>query len=300
MYGASTTQLFRNVSQTLTFKAGDEIIVSALDHEANIASWLDLAKRQNLKLIIWKPEGQNNSPKLTVQSLKPLLSDKTRLIAFTHCSNILGTIHDVKSIAAAAHEYSNVLVCVDGVAYAPHRQIDVKDLGIDFYCFSWYKVFGPHLAMLYASPKAQEQMTSLGHYFNPAASLADKVGLAAGSYELIASIPVLVDYLLEDDWEASVTQESELQSLLLDYLTKRDDVIIYGETNPDATLRVPTISFRVSGWGSRQLVEAVEAKTNLAFRWGSFYSQRLLKDVLELDPVDGVVRISLAHYNTRE
>jgi selenocysteine lyase/cysteine desulfurase len=288
------------VSQTLTFKAGDEIIVSALDHEANIASWLDLAKRQNLKLIIWKPEGQNNSPKLTVQSLKPLLSDKTRLIALTHCSNILGTIHDVKSIAAAAHEYSNVLVCVDGVAYAPHRQIDVKDLGIDFYCFSWYKVFGPHLAMLYASPKAQEQMSSLGHYFNPTASLADKVGLAAGSYELIASIPVLVDYLLEDDWEASVAQESELQTLLLDYLTKRDDVIIYGETNPDATLRVPTISFRVTGWGSRQLVEAVEAKTNLAFRWGSFYSQRLLKDVLELDPIDGVVRISLAHYNTRE
>ncbi|KAI9148673.1 Aminotransferase-like protein FGM3 [Paramyrothecium foliicola] len=201
VFGASTTQLFRNVSQTLNFNPGDEIIVSALDHEANIASWADLAKRQQVNLKIWKPEGQGTNPKLTVESLRPLLSDKTRLLAFTHCSNILGTIHDVKAIAAAAHEFPNVLVAIDGVAFAPHRQIDVKDLGVDIYCFSWYKVFGPHLAMLYASRTAQEQMRPLGHYFNPTASIADKIGFAAYSYELVASIPVLVNYLLDEGWE---------------------------------------------------------------------------------------------------
>jgi cysteine desulfurase family protein (TIGR01976 family) len=302
VYGSATTQLYRNVSQTLSFDAGDEIVVSALDHEANIASWLELAKRQQLNVKIWTPNGpKSNSPRLTPENLKPLLSSRTRLVALTHCSNILGTIHDVKAIAAAAHEHSpDVLVCVDGVAYAPHRKIDVKDLGVDFYCFSWYKVFGPHVAMLYASRGAQSRMRSLGHYFNPSASLADKIGLAGGSYELIASMPVLVEHLLQEGWEGPVAQEGQLQAQLLKYLTGREDVTVYGETSPDTAVRVPTISFTVENWGSRELVEAIEAKTNLAFRWGSFYSQRLIKDVLSMDPLDGVVRVSMAHYNTRE
>ncbi|KAJ4255978.1 hypothetical protein NW762_009052 [Fusarium torreyae] len=297
VFGASTTQLFRNLSQTLNFAPGDEIVVSALDHEANVASWINLAERQQLTLKWWKPE-QSSNPKLTVENLEGLLSDRTRLVMFTHCSNILGTIHDVKAITAAAHKYPNILVGVDGVAYAPHRPIDVQELGVDFYSFSWYKVFGPHIAMLYAGKKAQQQMRPLGHFFNATASLSDKIGFAAGSYELIASIPVVVDHLQQEGWQTSVAQESSLQSLLLEYLTKRNDVTIYGETTPDTKVRVPTISFKVRGWASRELVEAVEKKTNLAFRWGSFYSNRLIQETLGLDPADGVVRISPVHYNT--
>jgi selenocysteine lyase/cysteine desulfurase len=299
VFGASTTQLLRNLSMTLKFEAGDEIVVSALDHEANIASWVELAHHQHLTLKLWKPDGQDTSPNLTAENLKPLLSNKTRLVVLTHVSNILGTIHDVKGIAAAAHDFPNVLVGVDGVAYAPHRPIDVQEFEVDFYCFSWYKVFGPHIAMLYASRTMQRQMRSLGHYFNPSASLADKIGLAAGSYELIASIPVVVNHLLHEGWEASVAHESQLQHHLLGYLLKREDVTIFGEKSADPRVRVPTVSFKVLGWSSQQVVETVEAKTDIAFRWGSFYSQRLTKEILGLDPADGVIRISMAHYNTR-
>ncbi|KAF5635764.1 selenocysteine lyase [Fusarium sp. NRRL 52700] len=300
VYGASSTQLLRNLALGLTFAHGDEIIVSTLDHEANIAPWLDLAERQGLNIKWWTPEGQGNNPKLTVESLKPLLTDRTRFLALTHCTNLLGSIHDVKAIAAAAHEYPNVLVCVDGVAFAPHRPIDVRDLGIDFYCLSWYKVFGPHIAMLYGSRDAQKQLHPLGHYFNPAESLSDKAGFSAGSYELIASISVVVDHLLAESWDKSIQQEMEIQKLLLDYLHKRDDATIYGEPSSDPSKRLPIVSFTIDGWNSRSVVAAIEANSNLGLKHGHFYSHRLVKEVLDLDTTDGVVRVSMAHYNTLE
>lgn len=290
--------MLRNLALGLTFAQGDEIIVSTLDHEANIAPWLDLAERQGLNIKWWTPEGQDNNPKLTVESLKPLLSDRTRFLALTHCTNLLGSIHDVKAIASAAHEYPNVLVCVDGVAYAPHRPIDVQDLGVDFYCLSWYKVFGPHIAMLYGSREAQKQLRPLGHYFNPAESLSDKAGFSAGSYELIASISVVVDHLLAESWDKSIQQETEIQKLLLDYLTERDDATIYGEPSSDPNQRLPIVSFTIDGWNSRSVVAAIEANSNLGLKHGHFYSHRLVKDVLDLDTTDGVVRVSMAHYNT--
>ncbi|KAF5624635.1 selenocysteine lyase [Fusarium tjaetaba] len=300
VYGASSTQLLRNLALGLTFAQGDEIIVSTLDHEANIAPWLDLAERQGLNIKWWTPEGQGNNPKLTVESLKPLLSDRTRFLALTHCTNLLGSIHDVKAIAAAAHEYPDVFVCVDGVAYAPHRPIDVNDLGVDFYCLSWYKVFGPHIAMLYGSREAQKQLRPLGHYFNPADSLSDKAGFSAGSYELIASISVVVEHLLAESWDNSIAQETEIQKLLLDYLTERDDANIYGEPDSDPSKRLPIVSFTINGWNSRSVVAAIEANSNLGLKHGHFYSHRLVKQVLDLDTTDGVVRVSMAHYNTRE
>lgn len=140
--GSSTTQLFRNLSFALQFDEGDEIVVSQIDHEANIAPWVDLAERQKLVLKWWTPAQRcRASPRLEAKDLDALLSDRTKLITLTHASNILGTIHDVKAISTAAHmRCPNALVCVDAVAYAPHRPIDVKHLGADIYAFSWYKV----------------------------------------------------------------------------------------------------------------------------------------------------------------
>jgi selenocysteine lyase/cysteine desulfurase len=137
--GSSTTQLFRNLSYALEFPAGSELILSKIDHEANIASWVDLATRRNLIIKWWLPKTKENQ-KLEASDLKELLSDKTVLVTCTHASNILGTIHDIKAIAEAVHTVPGAFLCVDAVAYAPHRPIDVKDLGVDFYCFSWYKV----------------------------------------------------------------------------------------------------------------------------------------------------------------
>jgi selenocysteine lyase/cysteine desulfurase len=137
--GSSTTQLFRNLSFALRFNRGDEIIISQIDHETNIDPWTDMAELQGLTVKWWKPKDHRRA-KLEVDDLKDLLSSRTRFVACTHASNVLGTIHDIKAIAEAVHTVPGALMCVDGVAYAPHRPIDVRDLGVDFYAFSWYKV----------------------------------------------------------------------------------------------------------------------------------------------------------------
>lgn len=139
VFGASTTQLFRNLSISIKWSPGDELIVSKLDHEANIASWVFTAERLGLKLKWWTVPPQTN-PQLKAEQLQNLLTPKTRLVACTHCSNILGTIHDIKAIADVVHTVPGAMIAVDGTAYMPHRRVDVKQLGVDFYCFSWYKV----------------------------------------------------------------------------------------------------------------------------------------------------------------
>lgn len=135
--GASTTQLFMNLAGALKLNEGDEIILSKMEHETNVKPWLAMAGRLKLTIKWWVSE--KPALKLTPENLKPLLSEKTKFVACTHVSNILGTIHDVKAIADAVHEVG-ALLCVDGVSYAPHRQVDVKAFGVDFYAFSWYKV----------------------------------------------------------------------------------------------------------------------------------------------------------------
>jgi selenocysteine lyase/cysteine desulfurase len=139
--GASTTQLFMNLAYSLQFHEGDEIILSKMEHETNVKPWLFMAER--LKLTIkWWGSSKSDGLKLTSENLKPLLSDKTKFVACTHVSNVLGTIHDVKTIADTVHQMG-ALFCVDGVSFAPHRQVDVKAFGVDFYAFSWYKVHSP-------------------------------------------------------------------------------------------------------------------------------------------------------------
>lgn len=299
-FGASTTQLFRNLSWTLNFQPGDEIVVSWIDHEANIAPWVDLAQRQNLVLKWWKP-APSADPRLTAAHLGELLTPKTKLVTCTHASNVLGTITDIAAISEAAHKVG-ALVCVDGVAYAPHRAIDVKELGVDFYCFSWYKVYGPHIAMLYGSWAAQTQMKSLGHFFNPHVSLVDKLGLAGASYELLQAVPAVVNYLNGPQgnlWPLVEQTELELQTKLLAFLKTREEITIYGSKSQLPKERLPTVSFSVAGISSKKVVEAVEGKTKHAFRWGAFYSNRLVRETLGLDQ-DGVVRVSMVHYNTGE
>ncbi|RDW84415.1 PLP-dependent transferase-1 [Coleophoma cylindrospora] len=301
--GSSTTQLFRNLSYALEFEPGSEIVVSQLDHEANIAPWVDLARRQKLELKWWVPKTKEN-PKLEALDLKELMSEKTKLVTCTHASNILGTIHDIKAIAAQVHTVPGALLCVDAVAYAPHRAIDVKNFGADYYCFSWYKVYGPHISMLYASPQGLKAVRSLGHKFNPSETLEDKLGLAGSCYELTASLPEVVAYFAPDlvtSWTAIAKHEEELQSTLLAFLGSRKDVTIIGEKEADSKLRVATVSFIVENRSSRDVVEHAEelSQGQVGIRWGTFYSVRLAEEILKLDPQqDGVVRISLVHYNS--
>ncbi|KAL2070872.1 hypothetical protein VTL71DRAFT_13898 [Oculimacula yallundae] len=301
--GSSTTVLFRTLSFALSFAAGSEIIISKVDHEANISAWVDLATRQNLTVKWWAPKAGTN-PKLEASDLKDLLSEKTVLVTCTHASNILGTIHDIAGIAETVHTIPGALLCVDAVAYAPHRQVDVKALGVDFYCFSWYKVYGPHMAMLYSSPAALKEVKSLGHHFNPSSTLENKLGLAGSCYELTAAIPAVLSYFGDnpaESWAAIEKHEAKLQGTLLEYLNARSDVTIYGEPSADTKKRVSTVSFVVKGRKSKDVVEAVDELTNgeMGIRWGTFYSVRLADEILGLQ-YDGVVRVSMVHYNTLE
>ncbi|WZH39148.1 pyridoxal phosphate-dependent transferase [Fusarium acuminatum] len=297
--GASTTQVLRNLAAALNLQPGDEVILSEIDHESNIDPWLHYAALAGATVKWWIPSHRQN-PKLDPATLQSLLTNRTRLVACTHCSNILGTINDIKAIADVVHEVPGALLAVDGVAYAPHRAVDVKELGADFYAFSWYKVYGPHISLLYGSAAAQAQLTSLGHYFNPSGSLMDKLELAAASYELIQAVIPLTAYFGENPkqtWAAIAEHEEKLQTPLIEYLVSRPEITVYGEKSTKNSVRVPTISFTVGGRSSQSVVEAVEAVSHIGIRWGHFFSKRLAEKVLGLGD-DGVIRVSLVHYNT--
>ena len=328
--GPSTTQLFSNLSQILSLPPSSTLIVSSLDHEANISSWVRLASLQNHTIKWWSPSPVTTSPLLTPENLRPLLDEKTALVTCTHTSNVLGTIHDIRAIADEVHKIPGAKLCVDGVAYAPHGEVDVKALGADFYSFSWYKVntlvlpylpfpllavrrrcshrarsqvYGPHIAILYASRESQHTLGSLGHYFHTGTDLTTRLRLASASYELVAAIPAIVSYFgpnKQATWSAIAEHEEHLQYLLLDYLRSRNEVTIWGVKEGDRRLRVPVTSFTVKGRSSKAIVEGIETKSNFGCRWGHFYSKRLVDDVLGLGGCDGVVRVSLVHYNTGE
>ncbi|KAK6842115.1 aminotransferase class-V [Apiospora arundinis] len=305
VFGSSTTQLFRNLSYALEFKEGDEIIVSSIDHEANIAPWVDLAARNKLTLKWWTP-AKSMSPKLLPSDLEALLTPKTRLVTCTHASNILGTISDIKAIASTVHtKVPGALVCVDGVAYAPHRPLDLADLGVDVYCFSWYKVYGPHISMMYARQSTTQQpqnMRSLGHFFKGGATLDEKLGLAGASYELLQAVPPpspstwprTVDGRIL--WPTSMCCRRHCSTTSPPSPTSSPSLARPRRILP---ARVPTVSFLVKSWSAQTFVETVEKATNFGFRWGAFYSNRLAYDLLGLEQ-DGVVRISMVHYNTVE
>jgi selenocysteine lyase/cysteine desulfurase len=301
VFGSSTTQLFRNLSIALDFPRDSEIIISKVDHEANIASWVQLAEWKNFTIKWWTATNPTN-PVLDPAELQKLLTPRTRLVTCTHTSNILGTISDIKGIARMVHKVPDALLCVDGVAYAPHRPLDMKDLEVDFYSFSWYKVYGPHIAMLYASRDAQKHMISLGHYFKPSDTLEDKLGLAGANYECLQSIPRIVDYLEPQKWPGIIDHETKLQDLLLKYLRGKDGIQIYGIAGSDPGQRVPVISFTIAGRSSLSVIEAFEKRTggNVGIRSGHFYSKRLINEVMKIEGEDGVVRVSMVHYNTEE
>lgn len=131
--------MLRNLAAALKLQPGDEVILSEADHESNIDPWLHHAALAGATVKWWTPVDRKN-PKLDPDALRNLMTSKTRLVACTHASNILGSISDIRAIANVVHEVPGALLCVDGVAYAPHRAIDVEEIGADFYAFSWYKV----------------------------------------------------------------------------------------------------------------------------------------------------------------
>lgn len=308
--GATSTQLFDQLARSLvqTWATGDEVIVTNFDHEANIGPWRKLAA-QGIVIREWTlPKGKFD-PDLA--DLAGLMSSKTRLVAVTHASNIFGTIFPIREIADLVHD-AGALLSVDGVAFAPHRAVDVAALGADFYGFSVYKTYGLHFAALYGRYDRLLAAGNINHSFFPNDKVPQKLEPGNASHELAYSCVGVVDYLealarahgvnaqgraaVEAAFEFIAAHEEILSRKLLEYLAARPDVTIIGTPSADRVHRVPTISFTINGVSSRKIVEAVDP-TGIGIRYGDFYSRRLIES-LGLAGQDGVIRVSAVHYNT--
>ena len=310
-FGASATQLTHFLARSIApgLKPGDEVVVTNLDHEANIAPWR-LLEREGIRLREWRFE--EGSLQLSSEGLEQVLSERTRVVCFTHCPNITGAIQDVASLCARVRA-AGALSVVDGVAFAPHRRVDVGAIGADYYLVSAYKVYGPHLGILYGRSEAWGALTSLNHGFVEPDSMKAMLELGSTSYELVAGLSELVGYLqslalqhgalhgsepsslLDAAYEGIAAHEEQLARGLLAFLGEHPRVRVIGPLDATNSRRVPTISFVVDGLKSSELALRLEQE-QVAVRWGHFYAERLI-DALGLAESDGVVRASFVHYD---
>jgi selenocysteine lyase/cysteine desulfurase len=217
------------------------------------------------------------------------------LVCFTHASNVIGTIHPVVDITRLVHK-AGAQVCVDGVAYAPHRPVDVQAWDVDYYVFSLYKVFGPHQAVLYGKREHLLKLASLNHYFIGADEIPYKLQPGNVNYELTWSLMAIKEYLDEVGYPAIAEHEERLAARLLDYLRGKRGVRIIGRPGAERAARVPTISFTVDGRRAPEIPAAVDAP-HIGIKSGDFYARRLIESLGLLDR-GGVVRVSMVHYNT--
>ena len=316
--GPSTTlnlQLLAGALKPL-FSLGDELVVTNLDHESNIGCWRQFAEAQGVTVREWRLNPESVS--LELADLEPLLSEKTRLVCFTHCSNVVGLVHDVAAITQRVHE-AGALVCVDGVAFAPHRRVDVAAWGVDIYAISLYKTYGPHLGLLYVKRDLLQRLSSRNHFFAGEGKPHLKLEPGNVNYELAASLPGILEYFtaLDQHLEAAsdvaagemaigdrltrtfariAEHEERLATPLLEFLDARPGVRILGPPSGDKEVQVPTIAFVVDGRPSSE-IPALLDPLEIAVRYGHFYAYRPIRD-LGLLAQDGVVRVSLVHYNT--
>ena len=312
VFGASTTALLQNLARAMLSQltVGDELIVTVADHESNIGPW-DKLRDAGMVIKFWPLN--SDSFALDLADLEPLMSDRTKLVCVTHVSNILGAINPIKEIAAFVHA-RGARICVDAVAYAPHRAIDVQDWDVDYYVFSLYKTYGPHFALMYGKYSHLLELDTLYHYFYGKDKVPGKLEPGNPNYELAYSVCGIVDYLCElgertgetgtvrekilAAYDAIALQENALAERLLNYLRARNDCRIIGQsTNRDGT-RIPTISFKIDGRDSGEVCKAMDAH-KIAIRFGDFHSRRLA-EYLDLTDNSGMVRVSMVHYNTLE
>ena len=313
MLGPSYTQLTYMLASCYAdvLRDGDEIIVAETGHEANIGPWMRLAERRTgVKVRLWKVD--RDSMTCPIDGLKALLNDRTRIVAFPHVSNLLGEIVDVAAITKLAHA-AGAKVVVDGVAYAPHRAIDVQAWNVDWYAYSTYKVYGPHMAALFGRDDAIAELTGPNHFFIPRGEVPYKFELGGACHEGCAGLLALGGYLnvlatpdvnatidratIESAFEVMTACELPVQRRFMDWLRGRHDVRIHGPAHGDAS-RVATMSFTHKRLSPKQVCAAAHAH-DIGIRNGHMYAYRLC-EVLDIDVGEGVVRVSAVHYNTVE
>ena len=312
MVGISTTMNVYLLAHALRpgLHAGDEIVVTNMDHEANNGAWRRLAEHG---VVVREWAIDPDRAELDPEALEPLLNERTRLVCFTHCSNITGSIHDVAAITRRVHQ-AGALVCVDAVAYAPHRLLDVKALDVDFYLCSLYKIYGPHLSLLYGKREHLLAARGQNHFFIGEDEIPLKLNPGGPNHELSAALGGIIDYFdalhahhfpgsnapLHQRLGACFTliaeHEERIAEAFVDFLRSKPGVRIIGRPTADRHRRVPTFSFVAHGQDSEAIARHCAAH-KVGIGAGHFYAKRLV-DALGLDAPHGVIRASMVHYNS--
>jgi cysteine desulfurase family protein (TIGR01976 family) len=308
-FGPSTSQNAYVLAQAFRklLQPGDEVVVSNQDHEANSGVWRRLAA-DGATVKEWRVDRESGV--LDPADLDALLSERTRLLAFSHCSNVVAHFNPVAEITRKAHAVG-ALAVVDGVSYAPHGLPDVDALGADLYLFSLYKTFGPHQGLMVVRKAALEKLGNEAHYFN--AAYAHKRLVPAGpDHAQVAAARGAAEYFdaLDAHHETSATAagrpqrvrlllraaERPLLARLLDYLAAHNGVRLLGPA--DAGQRAATVAFVPQRHAPADLVPAL-AERGIMAGAGHFYAVRLL-EAMGVDPDRGVLRLSFVHYTSSE
>ncbi len=308
-FGPSTTQNTYVLAQAFGrwLQAGDAIIVTNQDHEANSGPWRRLADR-GVEVREWRIDRETGH--LPLEGLKALLDERVKLVCFPHASNIVAEINPVAEIVALAHE-AGAKACVDGVAYAPHGLPNVGALGADIYLFSAYKTYGPHQGVMAIARELGEALPNQGHYFNadslykrftPAgpdhaqiaacAGIADYVDALAGHHGKAALAPAARAAFVHDLMRA---HETALLEPLLDYLAQKNSVRLLGPKRAQA--RAPTVAMVAAERASE--IAAKLAPMGVMTSGGHFYGVRCLEGQ-GVDTEHGALRVSFVHYTSRD
>ena len=287
---------------------GDEVIVTNQDHEANISPWRRL-KDYGANIVEWKFNSDDHE--LKISDLDKLINSKTKILAVTHCSNIVGSVNNLKEISDLAHK-NNIIVIGDGVSYAPHGFPNVKELDVDFYTFSLYKTYGPHLALLYGKEEILKKLPNQNHEFlkgqypytiNPGGPNHEELVSLIGIYEYFEN---LYNHHFKNKNLSTLEKIAKINNLIsvheenianpiLKYLYERKDLNLIGKNKIENKDRAPTISFYSNKKTSKEISNTLH-KYKIATRNDNFYAWRCL-EYLGIDTEDGVVRLSMTHYN---
>ncbi len=326
VFGPNMTTLTFAFSRAIgkTLQPGDEIVVTILDHDANVAPWLALQERG---VVIRTVDVHAEDVTLDMEDMLAKIGERTKLVALGYASNAVGTINDVATVIDWAHQVG-ALAWIDAVQYAPHGPIDVQTLDADFLVCSSYKFFGPHLGILYG--KSEHLQRFPAYKVRPASDMApDRWETGTQNHEGLAGLVGVVDYLallgreqsihyssrfnvdamsysysqrqreLKLAMQAIMDYELELAAQLLAGLREIKGLRVYGITNPqDLTRRVPTVACTIEGYSPRELAEYLAAQG--IFAWDGNYYALGVMERLGLEEHGGALRLGMAHYNTHD
>jgi len=305
VFGRSFTQLTFDFSRTLakSWRAGDEIVVSRLDHDSNIRPWLIAADRAGVT-VRWI-EFDPATSEITVEDVRAQLTERTRLVAVTAASNLIGTRPPIRQIAAAVHD-RGALLYVDGVHNTPHAFVDVAEMGADFYGCSPYKFCGPHCGVLVASPALLETLAP-DKLLPSVDTVPERFELGTPAFELYAGTTAAVDFLagigvprspiasrrerLRGSFAATAEHEDALRARIEEELAQQPRVTVYSR----AHVRTPTLLFTVDGMEPHEVATRLGA-LDINVPAGNFYALEASRR-LGLGETGGV-RIGLAPYNS--